>query len=176
MLKALLGLSSRPKDVTSGIDVAERPRNPSRIGFMPESDSHIPGIEKRCLRRILRRDRRACPPSMHAARARSALYVAWEGAPGRRDLLDRNEAAHQEAQACPTNPNLLFIDERTNGMDPKAGTRCSKPRDLGDNKNSTILSSNCCRTSIHLRRRHRDGQGAVVAEGPSPSSRTGRRV
>jgi ABC-type multidrug transport system ATPase subunit len=62
-----------------GLDVTTSPQEiRSRVGYMPESDGHIPGHERRVVRRLLRRAVGPARGRRHAARARSASTTsAW---------------------------------------------------------------------------------------------------
>ena len=67
------------------------------------------------------------------------------------------------AQALVHDPDLLFLDEPTNGMDPKGRDEMLElVRDLAHNKGVNLirLVAPAARRRVHLRPRRRDGQGA----------------
>ena len=67
------------------------------------------------------------------------------------------------AQALVHDPDLLFLDEPTNGMDPKGRDEMLELiRDLGHNKGVNLILSSHLLPDVEytLRSRRRDGQGA----------------
>ena len=73
------------------------------------------------------------------------------------------------AQALVHDPDLLFLDEPTNGMDPKGRDEMLElVRDLALNKGVNVirLVAPAARHRIHLRPRRRHGQGSRRRAGP----------
>ena len=130
MLKALLGFvkPDRGRMTVLGLDVAQSPLAiRARIGYMPENDAHIPGMDA-------------------MQRAHEVLYYGGLGEARYRNVDTYSTGMKQRiklAQALVHDPDLLFLDEPTNGMDPKGRDEMlDLVRDLGHNKGvSLILSS-----------------------------------
>jgi ABC-2 type transport system ATP-binding protein len=148
MLKALLGFVKPDQGRMSvlGMDVAERPLEiRGRIGYMPESDAHIPGMN--AVTFVAYCGQLAGLPSVDAMqRAHEVLYYVGLGEARYRNIETYSTGMKQRiklAQALVHDPDLLFLDEPTNGMDPKGRDEMLElVRDLGHNKNvSLILSS-----------------------------------
>ena len=124
MLKALLGFvtpTAGRMDVL-GIDVAKDPqRVRARLGYMPESDGHIPGMNAvsfvaYCAQLA------GLPRSDAMQRAHEVLYYVGLGEARYRNTETYSAGMKQRiklAQALVHDPDLLFLDEPTNGMDPK---------------------------------------------------------
>ena len=183
MLKALLGFipptsgSMRVLD----LDVAKRPVEiRARIGYMPESDSHIPGMN--AVTFVGYCGQLAGLPQVDAMqRAHEVLYYVGLGEARYRNLDTYSTGMRQRiklAQALVHDPDLLFLDEPTNGMDPKGRDEMLELiRDLGHKKGvNLILSSHLlpdveftCDDVIVLH------EGAVVAQGPIRELKGSRR-
>jgi ABC-2 type transport system ATP-binding protein len=148
MLKALLGFVKPDQGKMSvlGLDVASRPLEiRSRIGYMPESDAHIPGMNAVSFVAYCG-ELAGLPPVDAMQRAHEVLYYVGLGEARYRNLETYSTGMKQRiklAQALVHDPDLLFLDEPTNGMDPKGRDEMLElVRDLGHNKNvSLILSS-----------------------------------
>jgi len=124
LLKALLGFvtpTAGRMDVL-GIDVAKDPqRVRARLGYMPESDGHIPGMNAvsfvaYCAQLA------GLPRSDAMQRAHEVLYYVGLGEARYRNTETYSAGMKQRiklAQALVHDPDLLFLDEPTNGMDPK---------------------------------------------------------
>ena len=85
-------------------------------------------------------------------RAHEVLYYVGLGEARYRNIETYSTGMKQRiklAQALVHDPDLLFLDEPTNGMDPKGRDEMLElVRDLGHNKNvALILSRTCCPTS-----------------------------
>jgi ABC-2 type transport system ATP-binding protein len=148
MLKALLGFVKPDQGKMSvlDMDVAHAPLAiRARIGYMPESDSHIPGMN--AVSFVAYCGQLAGLPAVDAMqRAHEVLYYVGLGEARYRNVETYSTGMKQRiklAQALVHDPDLLFLDEPTNGMDPKGRDEMLElVRDLGHNKGvSLILSS-----------------------------------
>ena len=148
MLKALLGFvkPDQGKMTVLDMDVAHAPLEiRARIGYMPESDAHIPGMS--AVQFVAYCGQLAGLPDADAMqRAHEVLYYVGLGEARYRNLETYSTGMKQRiklAQALVHDPDLLFLDEPTNGMDPKGRDEMLElVRDLGHNKGvSLILSS-----------------------------------
>jgi ABC-2 type transport system ATP-binding protein len=174
LLKALLGFikPAHGRMTVLGLDVAERPMEiRARIGYMPESDAHIPGMN--AVSFVAYCGQLAGLPAVDAMqRAHEVLYYVGLGEARYRNIETYSTGMKQRiklAQALVHDPDLLFLDEPTNGMDPKGRDEMLELiRDLGHNKNvNLILSSHLlpdveytCDDVIVM------DKGQVAAEGP----------
>jgi ABC-2 type transport system ATP-binding protein len=147
MLKALLGFV-KPKQGSMrvlGLDVAERPMEiRARLGYMPESDGHIPGMN--AVSFVAYCGQLAGLPTVDAMqRAHEVLYYVGLGEARYRNIETYSTGMKQRiklAQALVHDPDLLFLDEPTNGMDPKGRDEMLELiRDLGHNKNVNLILS-----------------------------------
>ncbi len=148
MLKSLLGFVKPDSGQMQvlGLDVAKDPlRIRARIGYMPESDAHIPGMN--AVSFVAYCGQLAGLPAVDAMqRAHEVLYYVGLGEARYRNVETYSTGMKQRiklAQALVHDPDLLFLDEPTNGMDPKGRDEMLElVRDLGHNKGvSLILSS-----------------------------------
>jgi len=174
MLKALLGFlkPDRGRMQVLGLDVAQKPLEiRARLGYMPESDSHIPGMNAVTFVAYCGQ-LAGLPVSDAMQRAHEVLYYVGLGEARYRNLETYSTGMKQRiklAQALVHDPDLLFLDEPTNGMDPKGRDEMLELiRDLGHNKRvNLILSSHllpdveftCDRVVVM-------DKGNVVAQGP----------
>ncbi|PYR91443.1 MAG: hypothetical protein DMF84_17575 [Acidobacteria bacterium] len=148
MLKSLLGFVKPDEGRMSvlGMNVAHDPlKIRARIGYMPESDAHIPGMN--AVSFVAYCGELAGLPAVDAMqRAHEVLYYVGLGEARYRNVETYSTGMKQRiklAQALVHDPDLLFLDEPTNGMDPKGRDEMLElVRDLGHNKGvSLILSS-----------------------------------
>jgi ABC-2 type transport system ATP-binding protein len=148
LLKTLLGFITPDKGRMRvlGLDVAASPLEiRARIGYLPESDSHIPGMN--AVSFVAYCGQLAGLPAVDAMqRAHEVLYYVGLGEARYRNVDTYSTGMKQRiklAQALVHDPDLLFLDEPTNGMDPKGRDEMLElVRDLGHNKGvSLILSS-----------------------------------
>ena len=148
MLKALLGFVKPDQGRMTVLDmnVAESPLAiRARIGYMPESDAHIPGMN--AVTFVAYCGQLAGLPAVDAMqRAHEVLQYVGLGEARYRNVETYSTGMKQRiklAQALVHDPDLLFLDEPTNGMDPKGRDEMLElVRDLGHNKGvSLILSS-----------------------------------
>jgi ABC-2 type transport system ATP-binding protein len=148
MLKSLLGFiapSSGRLEVL-GLDVAARPLDIRlRLGYMPETDGHVPGMNAVTFVAYCGQ-LAGLPKSDAMQRAHEVLYYVGLGEARYRNVETYSTGMKQRiklAQALVHDPDLLFLDEPTNGMDPKGREEMlDLVRDLSHNKGvSLILSS-----------------------------------
>ena len=147
MLKALLGFvkPDEGRMTVLGLDVAARPLQiRARIGYMPESDAHIPGMN--AVSFVAYCGELAGLPAVDAMqRAHEVLYYVGLGEARYRNVETYSTGMKQRiklAQALVHDPDLLFLDEPTNGMDPKGRDEMLELiRDLGHNKNVNLILS-----------------------------------
>jgi ABC-2 type transport system ATP-binding protein len=148
MLKSLLGFIAPTAGSMQvlGLDVATKPTEiRARLGYMPENDAHIPGMN--AVTFVAYCAQLAGLPQADAMqRAHEVLYYVGLGEARYRNVETYSTGMKQRiklAQALVHDPDLLFLDEPTNGMDPKGREEMLElVRDIAHNKGiSTILSS-----------------------------------
>jgi len=174
MLKALLGFvkPDQGRMTVLDLDVAREPMAiRARLGYMPESDAHIPGMNAVSFVGYCGQ-LAGLPASDAMQRAHEVLYYVGLGEARYRNVETYSTGMKQRiklAQAIVHDPDLLFLDEPTNGMDPKGREEMLELiRDLAHNKNvNLILSSHLLpdveRTCDHVVVMDK---GTVVAFGP----------
>jgi ABC-2 type transport system ATP-binding protein len=147
MLKSLLGflVPERGRMRVLGLDVANAPLEiRSRVGYMPESDAQIPGMNavsfvSYCgeLGGLPRRDA--------MQRAHEVLFYVGLGEARYRNVETYSTGMKQRiklAQALVHDPDLVFLDEPTNGMDPKGRDEMlDLVRDLAHEKGVHVILS-----------------------------------
>jgi ABC-2 type transport system ATP-binding protein len=147
MLKSLLGFV-KPDEGSMrvlGMDVAKYPLEiRARLGYMPETDGHIPGMN--AVQFVAYCGQLAGLPAVDAMqRAHEVLYYVGLGEARYRNVETYSTGMKQRiklAQAIVHDPDLLFLDEPTNGMDPKGRDEMLELiRDLGHNKNVNLILS-----------------------------------
>jgi ABC-2 type transport system ATP-binding protein len=147
LLKSLLGFLTPDKGSMKvlGLDVATSPLEiRERIGYMPESDSHIPGMN--AVSFVGYCGQLSGLPAVDAMqRAHEVLYYVGLGEARYRNIETYSTGMKQRiklAQALVHDPDLLFLDEPTNGMDPKGRDEMLELiHDLGHNKNVNLILS-----------------------------------
>jgi len=147
MLKALLGFipPKSGKLQVLGLNVAERPLDVrARLGYMPENDGHIPGMN--AVTFVAYCGQLAGLPKTDAMqRAHEVLYYVGLGEARYRKVEEYSTGMKQRiklAQALVHDPALLFLDEPTNGMDPKGRDEMlDLIRDLAHNKGVDLILS-----------------------------------
>jgi ABC-2 type transport system ATP-binding protein len=147
LLKALLGFLVPEQGAMKvlGLDVATAPLAiRERIGYMPESDAHIPGMN--AVSFVAYCGQLSGLPATDAMqRAHEVLYYVGLGEARYRNLETYSTGMKQRiklAQAIVHDPDLLFLDEPTNGMDPKGRDEMLELiYDLGHKKNVNLILS-----------------------------------
>jgi ABC-2 type transport system ATP-binding protein len=174
MIKALLGFiaPTEGRMRVLGLDVKTAPLEiRARVGYMPESDAHIPGMN--AVSFVGYCGELAGLPRVDAMqRAHEVLFYVGLGEARYRNVETYSTGMKQRiklAQALVHDPDLLFLDEPTNGMDPKGRDEMLElVRDLAHNKGmNLILSSHLlpdveytCDSVVVL------DKGRVAAQGP----------
>jgi ABC-2 type transport system ATP-binding protein len=147
LLKALLGFI-KPADGQMrvlGLDVAVSPSGiRARLGYMPEIDAHIPGMN--AVSFVAYCGQLAGLPRVDAMqRAHEVLQYVGLGEARYRNVETYSTGMKQRiklAQALVHDPDLLFLDEPTNGMDPKGREEMlDLIRDLAHNKGVNLILS-----------------------------------
>jgi ABC-2 type transport system ATP-binding protein len=174
MLKALLGFikPTQGRMTVLGLDVAERPLEiRARIGYMPESDAQIPGMN--AVSFVGYCGQLAGLPAVDAMqRAHEVLYYVGLGEARYRNVETYSTGMKQRiklAQALVHDPDLLFLDEPTNGMDPKGRDEMlDLIRDLAHNKNVNLILSSHLLPDVEYTCDHVVvlDKGQVAAQGP----------
>src|SRR6186997_1393700 len=147
MLKSLLGFIT-PKSgrlEVLGLDVATRQLDVrARLGYMPETDGHIPGMNAVTFVAYCGQ-LAGLPKSDAMQRAHEVLYYVGLGEARYRNVETYSTGMKQRiklAQALVHDPDLLFLDEPTNGMDPKGRDEMLElVRDLAHNKGVNLILS-----------------------------------
>lgn len=155
-----------------GHDVAAAPLDVrARVGFMPESDAHIPGMNAVSFVAFCG-ELAGLPPVDAMQRAHEMLFYVGLGEARYRLLETYSTGMKQRiklAQALVHDPDLVFLDEPTNGMDPRGRDEMlGLVFDLAHHKGvNLILSSHLlpdveqtCDYVIVM------NKGRVVAQGP----------
>src|ERR1700709_1636681 len=145
MIKALLGflVPERGRLRVLGLDVAQSPLDiRARVGYMPESDAHIPGMNAASF--VAYCGELAGLPRVDAMqRAHEVLFYVGLGEARYRNVETYSTGMKQRiklAQALVHDPDLLFLDEPTNGMDPKGRDEMLElVRDLAHNKGVNLI-------------------------------------
>ena len=145
MLKALLGFiapTSGRMDVL-GMKVGENPLEVrAKLGYMPETDGHIPGMN--AVTFVAYCGQLAGLPKADAMqRAHETLFYVGLGEARYRNLETYSTGMKQRiklAQALVHDPDLVFLDEPTNGMDPKGRDEMLELiRDIAHNKGINLI-------------------------------------
>ena len=174
MLKALLGFvkPAEGRMTVLGLNVADRPLEiRARIGYMPESDAHIPGMNAVSFVGYCGQ-LAGLPPVDAMQRAHEVLYYVGLGEARYRNVETYSTGMKQRiklAQALVHDPDLLFLDEPTNGMDPKGRDEMLELiRDLGHNKNVSLILSSHLLPDVEFTCDHVVvmDKGQVAAQGP----------
>jgi ABC-2 type transport system ATP-binding protein len=147
LIKTLLGFlkPDTGRMTVLGLNVAEHPLEiRARIGYMPESDGHIPGMNAVSFVAYCGQ-LSGLPPADAMQRAHEVLYYVGLGEARYRNVETYSTGMKQRiklAQALVHDPDLLFLDEPTNGMDPKGRDEMLELiRDLAHNKGVNLILS-----------------------------------
>ena len=147
MLKSLLGFiaPAAGRLEVLGLDVAKHPLEVrARLGYMPESDGHIPGMN--AVTFVAYAAQLAGLPKADAMqRAHEVLFYVGLGEARYRNVETYSTGMKQRiklAQALVHDPDLLFLDEPTNGMDPKGRDEMLELiRDIAHHKGINLILS-----------------------------------
>jgi ABC-2 type transport system ATP-binding protein len=174
MLKALLGFikPTEGRMQVLGLDVAARPMEiRARLGYMPESDGHIPGMN--AVSFVAYCGQLAGLSATDAMqRSHEVLYYVGLGEARYRNVETYSTGMKQRiklAQAIVHDPDLLFLDEPTNGMDPKGREEMLElVYDLAHNKNVSLILSSHLLPDVEYTCDHVVvmDKGQVAAQGP----------
>ncbi len=147
LIKTLLGfvIPTQGRMTVLDMDVSERPLDiRARIGYMPESDGHIPGMNAVSFVAYCGQ-LSGLPMSDAMQRAHEVLYYVGLGEARYRNVETYSTGMKQRiklAQALVHDPDLLFLDEPTNGMDPKGRDEMLELIcDLAHNKGVNLILS-----------------------------------
>ena len=183
LLKVLLGFvtPTAGRMRVLGLDVAANALQiRARLGYMPESDGHIPGMNAVSFVAYCGQ-LAGLPRSDAMQRAHEVLHYVGLGEARYRNVETYSTGMKQRiklAQALVHDPDLLFLDEPTNGMDPRGRDEMlALVRDLAARKGvNLILSSHLlpdveatCQRVVVVHR------GAVAAQGSIADLKAGRR-
>jgi ABC-2 type transport system ATP-binding protein len=145
MIKALLGfvIPTTGQMRVLGLDVARSPLEiRARVGYMPENDAHIPGMNAVSFVGYCG-ELAGLPRADAIQRAHEVLFYVGLGEARYRNVETYSTGMKQRiklAQALVHDPDLLFLDEPTNGMDPKGRDEMLElVRDLAHNKGVHLI-------------------------------------
>jgi ABC-2 type transport system ATP-binding protein len=174
ILRALLGfvVPDRGRMHVLGFDVAVRPLDiRRRVGYMPESDAHIPGMN--AVSFVAYCGELAGLPRVDAMqRAHEVLFYVGLGEARYRNVETYSTGMKQRiklAQALVHDPDLLLLDEPTNGMDPGGRDEMLElVRDLAHNKGVNVIVSSHLLPDVEYTCDHVIvmDKGRVATEGP----------
>jgi ABC-2 type transport system ATP-binding protein len=174
LIRALLGFiqPDRGQMKVFGLDVARAPLEiRGRTGYMPETDGHIPGMN--AVSYVAYCGQLAGLPAVDAMqRAHEVLYYVGLGEARYRNLETYSTGMKQRiklAQALVHDPDLLFLDEPTNGMDPKGRDEMlALIRDLAHEKQVNLILSSHLLPDVEYACDHVVvlDKGRVAAQGP----------
>jgi ABC-2 type transport system ATP-binding protein len=128
-----------------GLDVRRSPHQiRARIGYMPESDAHFPQMNAVSFVAYCG-ELSGLPRADAMQRAHEVLYYVGLGEARYRTIDQYSTGMKQRiklAQALVHDPDLLFLDEPTNGMDPKGRDEMLELiRDIAHNKGMNLILS-----------------------------------
>lgn len=147
MIKSLLGfvVPNQGRMRVLGLDVAGSPLEiRRRVGYMPENDAHIPGMNAVSFVAYCA-ELSGLPRVDAMQRAHEVLFYVGLGEARYRNVETYSTGMKQRiklAQALVHDPDLLFLDEPTNGMDPKGRDEMLElVHDLAHNKGVNVIVS-----------------------------------
>ncbi len=174
MLKALLGfiVPDAGEMRVLGLDVRNQGQQiRGRLGYMPETDAQIPGMN--AVTFVAYCGQLAGLPGVDAMqRAHEVLYYVGLGEARYRNVETYSTGMKQRiklAQALVHDPDLLFLDEPTNGMDPKGRDEMLELiHDLGHNKRVNLILSSHLLPDVEYTCDHVVvmDKGRMAAQGP----------
>src|SRR5262245_48923456 len=174
MIKALLGfvVPAAGRMRVLGYDVAVSPLPiRARVGYMPESDAHIPGMN--AVSFVAYCGELAGLPRVDAMqRAHEVLFYVGLGEARYRNVETYSTGMKQRiklAQALVHDPDLLFLDEPTNGMDPMGRDEMlNLVRDLAHRKGVNVIVSSHLLPDVEFTCDHVVvmDKGRIAAAGP----------
>jgi ABC-2 type transport system ATP-binding protein len=174
MIRVLLGIVPPASGTMRvlGLDVREAAlRIRARIGYMPENDAHMPGMSGvACVAYC--GELAGMPRADAMQRAHEVIYYVGLGEARYRALETYSTGMKQRiklAQALVHDPDLLFLDEPTNGMDPKGRDEMlALIRDLAHRKNVNLILSSHLLPDVEHTCDHVVvlDKGRVATEGP----------
>ena len=174
LIKALLGLlpPSSGRMRVLGYDISEAPLAVrARVGYMPESDAHIPGMTAVSFVSYCA-ELSGLPPADAMQRAHEVLFYVGLGEARYRNVETYSTGMKQRvklAQALVHDPELLFLDEPTDGMDPTGRDEMlALVRDIAARKGMTLILSSHLLPDVEFACDHVVvlHKGAVATEGP----------
>ena len=174
MIKALLGfvVPDRGEMRVLGMNVKTSPLPiRARIGYMPESDAHIPGMSAVAFVAYCG-ELAGLPRADAMQRAHEVLYYVGLGEARYRNVETYSTGMKQRiklAQALVHDPDLLFLDEPTNGMDPKGRDEMLELiRDIAHNKGLNLILSSHLLPDVEYTCDHVVvmDKGSVATQGP----------
>jgi ABC-2 type transport system ATP-binding protein len=174
LLKSLLGFVT-PDEGTMrvlGLDVRSSPLQiRGRVGYMPETDAHIPGMNAVTFVAYCG-ELAGLPRADAMQRAHEVLYYVGLGEARYRNVETYSTGMKQRiklAQALVHDPDLLFLDEPTNGMDPRGREEMLElVRDIAHNKGLNLILSSHLLPDVEQTCDHVVvlDHGRVATEGP----------
>src|SRR6267154_998246 len=174
MIKSLLGfiVPNQGRMRVLGLDVATSPVDiRARIGYMPENDAHIPGVNAVSFVAYCG-ELAGLPRTDAMQRAHEVLFYVGLGEARYRNVETYSTGMKQRlklGQALVHDPDLLFLDEPTNGMDPKGRDEMlDLIRDLAHNKGVSLILSSHLLPDVEYTCDHVVvmDKGAIAAAGP----------
>jgi ABC-2 type transport system ATP-binding protein len=174
MIKALLGLLVPDSGVMKvlGLDVRRAPLQiRGRIGYMPENDAHFPRMNAVAFVAYCG-ELAGLPRADAMQRAHEVLYYVGLGEARYRNIEQYSTGMKQRiklAQALVHDPSLLFLDEPTNGMDPKGRDEMLELiRDIAHNKQINLILSSHLLPDVEYTCDHVIvlDKGAIATAGP----------
>jgi ABC-2 type transport system ATP-binding protein len=174
MIKALLGLvtPAAGRMRVLGLDVTIAPLAiRARVGYMPESDAHIPGMNAVSFVAYCA-ELSGLPRVDAMQRAHEVLFYVGLGEARYRNVETYSTGMKQRlklAQALVHDPDLLFLDEPTNGMDPRGRDEMLElVRDLAHRKGVNVIVSSHLLPDVEYTCDHVVvmDKGRVAAHGP----------
>jgi ABC-2 type transport system ATP-binding protein len=177
MLKSLLGFVAPEtgRMEVLGLDVKQSPLEiRARLGYMPESDAQIPGMNAVSFVAYCG-ELAGLPKADAMQRAHEVLYYVGLGEARYRNLETYSTGMKQRiklAQALVHDPDLLFLDEPTNGMDPRGRDEMLElVRDISRNKGINLILSSHLLPDVEYTCDHVVvlDKGTLAAQGPIAS-------